>query len=315
MRILLHTLLLASGLLLTPVETAAAAPLTLESAKTSFQHTKETGNSVSVLVDGWQIAFLSPDGEKIGAVIIMEQEDAEEHNYDLSDTISRLAELADMGTPESINFEEDDFESALLVDQDVLGELAEEADDTFSGSPLQALAYLLANEYFCIHGIRRNGYIHWKTIKKSGVELLMPMGEKKLAAVEVSGRQQMNDFAAEVLADKLGVGKNTVPASSREALCPQLRCVAVPYMNAKSGILMARTDRRAVIGKRQAVAQMLASRNEGALTYPDEASEWPEEEEEEEEEEDIPETEQEDEEKPLTPETAREAYIEYIQNL
>lgn len=313
MRALPHTLLLAAGLLLSPLG-KAAEPLTLESAKTTFQHTKAEDNAVCILLDGWQVAFLSPDGQKIGAAIIMEQEGAEEHESDLSDIISRLAELADMGTPESIDFKDEDYECALLVDQDVLGELAEKTDNAFSGSPLATLAHLLADEYFCIHSIRRNGYIHWKTVKKSGVDLLMPMTGKKLAAIEVTGRQQMNEFAAEVLADKLGLGKNTVPASSRETLCPQLRCVAVPYMNARSGILLARTDRRAVIGKQPAVARMLASRNEGALTFPEEASDWPVEEKEEE----IPPEPAEEEKKetpPLTPEQARDAYIKYIQGL
>lgn len=311
MRPLLHTLLVAGGLLL-PSLTAASEPLTMESASSVFQHTKAEGNSLCILLDGWQIALLSPDGLKIGAATIVEHEDAEAHEYDMQETISRLAELIGMGTPEAIDFENEDYECSLLVDQDVLGELAEEANHAFSGSPLEALAYLLADEYFCLHSIRRNGYIHWKTIKKSGVELLMPMADKKLSAIEITGRQQMNDYAAEVLADKLGLGKNTVPASSRESLCPQLRCIAIPYMNARSGILLARTDRRAIIGRQQTVARMLANRNEGTLSYPDTPSEWPEEDNDEEPAE--PEEEKK-EEQPLTPETAREAYINYIQKL
>lgn len=312
MRSFLHTLLLAGALLLaTP---CGAGSLNLETARTAFLHTRAGENNVCILLDGWQIAFLSPDGQRIGAAIVMEQENAEKHENDLSEVISRLAALAGMGTPESIDFDEEGHKYALLVDQDVLGELAEQADHVYSGSPLEALAYLLADEYFCLHRIRRNGHLHWKTIKKSGVDLLMPMAGKKLAAIEVTGRQQMNEYAAEVLADKLGLGKNTVPASARETLCTQLRCVAVPYMNARSGILLARTDRRAVIGRQPAVIRMLASRNEGALTFPEEASDWPVEEKEEE----IPPepaVEEKKETPPLTPEQARDAYIKYIQGL
>ena len=84
---------------------------------------------------------------------------------------------------------------------------------------------------------------------------------------------------------------------------------------------MARTDRRTVIGKRQAVSQFIANRNEGALSYPSKASEWPEEEQEEDEEED------EDEEEnsgtsskgkqnsTLSPENAKEAYIQLIRSI
>lgn len=311
MRSKLQTLLMACGLLLAPAAPAADT-LTLENAAAVFSNAKAGDNCASLLLDGWRVALLSHNGKEIGAAIIMEQENAEEHEHDLQETISRIAELAGMSTPEALDFEEAEQESALLVDQDVLSELADETDHVFDGSPLAALAYLLNEEYFCINGIRPNGFIHWKTIKKSGVELLMPMAEKKLSAIEVTGRQQMNDFASEVLADKLGLGKNTVPPASREALCPQLRCTQVPYMNAKSNILLARTDRRAVIGKRQAAARLLANRDEGALPEADEESTWPADEEEEAEE---PTPEPEKEEEPLTPEAAREAYIKYVQSL
>lgn len=310
MRGKLQHLLIACGFLLATMAPAADT-LTLENAPSVFANAKSGENCASLLVDGWRVALLSHNGKEIGAAIVMEQEDAEDHEHDLQDTISRIAELAGMTTPESLDFEEAEQECALLVDQDVLGELAEETDHVFDGSPLAALAYLLNEEYFCINSIRSNGFIHWKTIKKSGVELLMPMAEKKLSAIEVTGRQQMNDFASEVLADKLGLGKNTVPPASREALCPQLRCTQVPYMNAKSNILLARTDRRAVIGKRQAAARLLANRNEGAIPEADQESTWPAEEEEVEE----PTPEPEKKEEPLTPEAAREAYIKYVQSL
>ena len=311
MRSKLQTLLMACGLLLAPAAPAADT-LTLENAAAVFSNAKAGDNCASLLLDGWRVALLSHNGREIGAAIIMEQENAEEHEHDLQETISRIAKLAGMSTPEALNFEEAEQESALLVDQDVLSELADETDHVFDGSPLAALAYLLNEEYFCINGIRPNGFIHWKTIKKSGVELLMPMAEKKLSAIEVTGRQQMNDFASEVLADKLGLGKNTVPPASRKALCPQLRCTQVPYMNAKSNILLARTDRRAVIGKRQTAARLLANRDEGALPEADEESTWPADEEEAAEE---PTPEPEKEEEPLTPEAAREAYIKYVQSL
>lgn len=314
MRLLLHTLLVAGGILLSPVVAAPSEPLTLETIQTTFQHTRAAGNSVCILLDGWQIAFLSPDGQKIGAVIVMEHEEAEGHDFNLSRVVSRLASLTGMGTPESMDFEDEELEYSLLVDRDVLDELAEEAEHAFSGSPVTALAYLLEDGYFCIHSIRRNGCIHWKTVKKSGVDLLMPMADKKLTAIEVTGRQQMNEFAAEVLAEKLGLSRNNAPASSRDALRQQLRCTAVPYMNTRSGILLARTNRRAAIGRQQAVSRMLASRNEGALSYPAEPSAWPVEEKEENAT-PKPVVEEKKETPPLTPEQARDAYIKYIQGL
>lgn len=302
--------------------TVVAGETTLETLQESFSHSKSNHNSVCILHDGWRIAFLSHNGKQVGAAIIMEEKGADEHEHDLNDTVSRVAELVGMSTPESMNFEEEDQPSALLVDQDVLGELAEDVKHVFDGSPLAAIAYLIGDEYFCIHSIQPNGFIHWKTIKKSGVELMMPVASGKLTAIEVTGRQQMNEYAAEVLADKLGLGKNNVPGNTRASLCSQFRCSVVPYMNTKDSVVMARTDRRIVIGKRQAVPQFMANRNEGALSFPSKASDWPEEEEEEEEKEDEEEdkedsetTSQEQQNPSLTPEKAREAYIQLIRSI
>lgn len=316
MRFFFHTLLLFCCFLI-PGTVRAEDSVTLESLQKTFSHAKATNNAVCILHDGWRIAFLSHDGKKVGAAIIMEEKGADEHEYDLNDTLSRVAELVGMTSPESMNFEEEEPPSALLVDQDVLSELVEDADHVFDGSPLAAIAYLVEDEYFCIHRIQSNGFIHWKTVKKSGVELLMPVAAGKLSAIEVTGRQQMNEYAAEVLADKLGLGKNNVPGNTRASLCSQFRCSVIPYMNTKDGVVMARTDRRTVIGKRQAVPQFMANRNEGALSYPSKASDWPEEEQVEEEGEEPEDDTQQEEPQPttLSPEKAKEAYIQLIRSI
>jgi hypothetical protein len=182
------------------------------------------------------------------------------------------------------------------------------------------MAYLLDKEFFVIHGICEDGSLHWKTAKKSGVELRMPMGEEKLSAIEVNGKQQMNEFAAGVLANKLGLGKNNVPETQRETLSRHLSCKEVPYMNAKSNILLARASQRSVIGKRRAVTQMLKNRHYGAITYPENPTCWPVVEKPVVAEEPQPEPEKPAEEPkpaaaPLTPEAAREAYIKAVRAL
>lgn len=313
MRRYLQTLLILGGLWPSPVS-AGAPPLTLESANTVFNNTRAGDNCVCILHDGWDIAFLSHDGKAIGAAIIAEHKGSDEHQYSLGETVSRVAEIVGMKTPESMDFDDGDGpEYSLLVDQSVMSRLAAETEHVFAASPLAAMAYLLKEEYFCIHAIRSNGFIHWKTIKKSGVELLIPMADKKLAAIEVTGRQQMNEFASEVLAGKLGLGRNNVPDASREALCPQLRCTQVPYMNTRNNVLLARTERRAVIGKRQAAARLLADRHEGALPRADQPTAWPEKKKEEPP--PPPPATVEEEKKALSPAEAREAYIKTLQAL
>lgn len=278
----------------------------LDAIKKAFRHTNAVGNQVCILHDGWQIAFLSHNKDEVGAVFITEAKDADEHENDLSDTATRVASLISMGSPQIMELEDSDTEAAILIDSDVMDALGEEVENVLDGSPLAGMAYLLADGYFYIHDLRPNGYLHWKTVKKSGVELLMPMAPAKLSAVEITGSQQMNDFAAEVLARKLGFGSNTVHGSGRDNLSMQMRWNEIPYMNSKSNVLLGVLNRRAVIGKRQYVAHMLANRYGGTLVYPSRPSDWPEEEQEEE---------VAEEQKPLTPAEAREAYIKYLQGI
>lgn len=316
MRGALQVLFLGCSMLLAPALPAAEEDWSLAKIGAEFTHAQAGVNCTNVLTDGWQIAFLSHDGVKIGAAIIREVRGAGTHERSLSGTLSRVAELVGMRTPEALEFEED-YPMALLLDQAVMQNLVSETEHVFDGSPLAAMAYLLNDGYFIIHSIRENGHIHWKTAKKSGVELYMPMAEKKLGAIEVAGRQQMDEYASEVLASKLGLDRNNVSDSYRSAVCKQLKCSKVPYMNNKSNVVLARTERRAVIGKRQTVGHLLGNRNSGALVFPSQVSLWPEEKVEE-----PPPVKEEpakpaEPEKPrvLTPEEAREAYLEKIRNL
>ena len=305
---------MAFAFLLAPL-VQAAEPLTLGDARTRFTHAVSYDYSVSVLHDGWQISFLSSNGSRIGAILIRERSGGENHKWNINELISQLATLVGMMSPESIEFEGKPA-SALLVDQNVMVDLADSVENVFESGSLAAMAYLLNNEFFVIDGIGDTGYLNWKTAKKSGVELRMPMGESRLSAIEVTGKQQMNEYAAAVLADKLGLGKSTVPERTRTSVARQISVREVPYMNARDGVLLARTKTRSFIGKRQTVSQIYSGTEYGVLTYPDASSEWPKEKEPEpvlQKEKEKPEPEK--KEVPLTPAAAREAYINHIRSL
>lgn len=313
MRLFVRQAVMALAFLLAPLGQAVELQ-TLEDVRAEFSHAVLYDYSVSVLHDGWQISFLSPNGSRIGAILIRERKGSGEHERNLSELISQLATLTRMRTPESMEFEGEPA-SALLVDQYVISSLADTLDNVFEKGSLAAMVYLLNNEFFVIDGVGENGYLHWKTAKKSGVELRMPMGESRLSAIEVAGKQQMNEYAAAVLADKLGLGKSTVPERTRTSIALQMSVREVPYMNAREGVLLARSKNRAVIGKRQTVSQIHSGNEYGALAYPAESSEWPKDKEPEPvlQKEEKPEPVK--EEVPLTPAAAREAYINHIRSL
>ena len=311
-----HSILLAAGLLISPL-LAFAEGWTLESAKSAFEHVKAGDNHVCIMHDGWHIAFLSHDTKQIAAVLITENEDADDHEYDLTDTVSRVAELVGMDSPESMEFDSDGPETSLLVDKSLLDELAEDTEHVFSGSPVEAMAYLLNDEYFFIEKVLPNGFMHWKTVKKSGVELLMPLGPPQLTAVEIVGRQFMDEFACNVLARKLGFGGNTASNARRRSLSQEMGVFSIPYMNTSSEVIAAHSKERVLFGKKQTVNHMFANRYGSTLLYPAQSCDWPNPQKTAPEPQVVeqPKEPVKVEVKPLTPAEAREAYSEYLKNL
>lgn len=301
-------LLLATTIVLLGQAALAQNVKELPEIKQLFRHTSAVANHICLLHDNWQIALLSHNKAKVGAVFLTEAKKDSPHEFSLNATAARIAELVGLGSPVIQEMEDSDRKSAIMIDTDVVESLADDAEHVFWGSPLEGMAFLLQDGYFYIHKIMPNGFLHWKTVKKSGVELLMPMAPAKLTAVEVTGRQQMNEYAAEVLARKLGLGSNTSNPTIREAVRQQISASELVYMNTKSNIIGARANNRFVIGKRTSAAHMLSNRYGGTLLYPAQSSVWPGEK-------DPEQKEEKKEEKPLTPREAREAYIEYLRSL
>ena len=311
MRAVFLTLLLMAATLLTPIATAVEGSLRLGDIRKTFRPVHSSGNYASILYDGWQIAFLSHNKDELGAIFITEKKDARRHEFDLSETATRVATLLNMSTPQIMEIESSNTEGAILIEGDVMDALGTESDNLLSGSPLEGMAFLLQDGYFYIHDLLPNGYLHWKTVKRSGVELLMPMAPTRLSAVEITGRQEMNDYASEVLARKLGFGSSSTPA--QEAINRQMGWQNTSYYNARGKVAMAHANNRTTFGKVQYAGHMLANRYGGQLNYPDQDTAWPEETQDEPAQEDKPTKEKET--PPLTPEAAREAYTNYLKAL
>lgn len=302
------TLALAS-ILLCSAPSAAQEAATISTLKNQFSSVNAVANHLCVVTDNWQLAFISHDKEHIGAVFITETELGVEHDHDLNETAVRVAELIGMSSPVIQEMERAERTTAIMIDTDVMESLADEAEHIFWGTPLEGMAFLLQDGYFYIDSINPDGWLLWKTVKKSNVEILMPMAPTKLTAIEVDGRQKMNKHAAEVLARKLGLGSNTASDSTRNAVRRQLHFSDVSYMNTKSNIVGAYSGKRYSMGKRNSVSNMLANRYGGTLLYPSIPTDWPGEETEEEAEEEVKES------RPLTPREARDAYVEYLRSL
>lgn len=306
---IISTLCAAVALLSPAAAQEEDAAWNLERAQQEFTPSNASGSSVCFSLDGWHIALISHNKCDIGAIIITANTD--EHEHGLRSTARRLADLVKLESPLYQDLDESRTDAAIMLNGELMDDLSSEAEHVLDSSPLAGMAYLLQEEYFYIAGVTSQGYLHWKTIKKSNVELLMPMAPTKLQAIEVTGKQRIDEFAAEVLARKLGFGSNTAMLGDREVLCQRQQLDEVPYMNTKAGVITARRDKRVTFGKRNTAINMLNNRYGGALTYPAEACPWPEKKKPE----PTPQPEVVKEVKPLTPQEAREAYARYLRSL
>lgn len=308
---------MAAAVLCLPVQAELEEPWTLSKLASEFGKTNTLENHVCLLHDGWQLAFFSDDNNRIGAFLISERAAGTRHQHGMERMVQRLVKLIGLRDAEMMEFEDRDSYAALVINRGMISEMAENAEHVLAGSPLVGVAYLLENEYFYINDLKPNGYLHWKTIKKSGVELLMPMGPPQLTALEIVGRQFMDEFACNVLARKLGFGGNTASNARRRSLSQEMGVFSIPYMNTSSEVIAAHSKDRVLFGKKQTVNHMFANRYGSTLLYPAQGCDWP----------DPQKTAPEPqvveqpkepvkvEVKPLTPAEAREAYSEYLKNL
>ncbi len=321
MRVLVRKMALAFGLLLVSLGQAEAA-WTRQQVIDSFDEVTTYDNGTCVLHDGWLITFLSHDGRRIGAVTIVEQKEKSHHDISLDTMLQRVTVAVGMRVPRSLFFL-NDRKSALLMDRAILDSLSGKVEHVFEGSALEAMVYLQDRGYFEIQGIRENGSLTWKTVRKTGVGLRMPLSEGRLSAIEVTGKQEMDEHAASVLANKLGLGKNTALTLARSAAARQLSCKEVTYMNGRAGILVGRTAQRAAIGTRDGVEHMLRDRNYAAVPAPHSSSAWPEKQVEpppssaadKKQEPSAPRENKVETTPPLDPRAAREAYVDFIKTL
>ena len=332
MRPLVGKLALTIGLLLLVPLGQAAPARTLQGIIERFDEVTSYDSSVCVLHDGWIITFLSDNGSQIGAATLVEHRNASQHQNSIDAMLQRIADLVGMRSPQSITFLNEQ-KSALLLDWAVLDPLLGRADHVFEGSALEAMLYLKEKGFFVMHGVRENGSLVWKTAKKSGVGLRMPLTEEKLSAIEITGRQEMDEHAALVLAGKLGLRRESAGYGERSAIARRIGCREVSYMHTKRNVVLGRTNHRAAIGTKEGVEQMVRNRDYATAPLPHKSSSWPKDDEEleaataalprhggklEEELRKIEETHRPAEPRSpsiLTPKEARKAYVEFIRNL
>lgn len=117
-------------------------------------------------------------------------------------------------------------------------------------TPLQALAYLTEQNYYQPAELLEDGRVLWATGKRRSLDLLVPaVGSAPLRGVEIKLGTQLTEFAANVLARKLGYPADNSGSATKASIRGSLGADEVYYYIAARNAAVVRIGSRAFIGE------------------------------------------------------------------
>lgn len=97
-------------------------------------------------------------------------------------------------------------------------------------TPLQAISYLIEQNYYHPAELTQDGRVLWATGKRRSVDVLIPaLGTEPISAAELKTDMELTDFAANVVARKLGYPQDNSAEATKSALAGNLRADRVHY--------------------------------------------------------------------------------------
>lgn len=243
---------------------AAAGALDMEAAAAAQPAAAKAGSALAVQIKGWNVLMV-PDAEgKVGGLLLKQAQGVPMP----STSIAMVRDLgSDMGleSPQHVSYS--GGVAFLAADGTA------DARHLLGGTPLQGLMFLLDRGYYHINGMNDAGEVGLVSGKKRSIDLRLPMTAAKVDAVEltVSG-VNMDTFAANVLADKLGYGADNSTPEEKIALKTELKAKEVYYLQRRRKLALVCIGKRYFFGEKKAISELAAAAPAPALTYPDAAA-------------------------------------------
>lgn len=154
----------------------------------------------------------------------------------------------------------------------------EENDTALGGSPAQAVLYLLHRGYYHIDSLTPDGCLVLKSGKKKSIDLKLPLAVENAEAAELLVGVNMDTFAANVLAEKLGYPADNSSPQEKEKIKAETKAKEVFYCHRSkkkdaSGVkrvfaLISRRGNTYAFGTREGLSAMTAA-DASALEYPE----------------------------------------------
>ena len=199
---------------------ALAAPWTQDKLLEEYPELKLTENAVPCTLDKQRVLILF-DADKRAAALVSDCSVG---------AVRKLQTLLQLG-----DTVEDETPTCLVV---LRADVAEGYKKRLpENDPLHAMGFLLRQAYYRPTELQADGHVLWATGKRRSLDILVPaVGTAEMHAVEVKAGMKIDNFAANVLARKLGYPRSVprcVPARGADQPAVQIPCViaatATPY--------------------------------------------------------------------------------------
>lgn len=225
---------------------ALAAPWTQDKLLSEYPELKATENAVPCTLDKQRVLILF-DADKRAAALVSDCSVG---------AVRKLQTLLQLG-----DTVEDETPTCLVV---LRADVAEGYKKRLpENDPLHAMGFLLRQAYYRPTELQTDGHVLWATGKRRSLDVLVPaVGTTEMHAVEVKAGMKIDNFAANVLARKLGYPNDTTADGTKAEQAAKLHCDGVFYFLAAKEIALAVKGNRAFIGEcgKQGIRGLMAAK-------------------------------------------------------
>lgn len=225
---------------------ALAAPWTQDKLLEEYPELKLTENAVPCTLDKQRVLILF-DADKRAAALVSDCSVG---------AVRKLQTLLQLG-----DTVEDETPTCLVV---LRADVAEGYKKRLpENDPLHAMGFLLRQAYYRPTELQADGRVLWATGKRRSLDILVPaVGTAEMHAVEVKAGMKIDNFAANVLARKLGYPADTTSDATKAEQAAKLHCDGVFYFLSAKEIALAVKGNRAFIGEcgKQGIRGLMAAK-------------------------------------------------------
>lgn len=271
---------------------ASAEPWTQEELLQSNKQLRVTEGVIACSVERTRAVILF-DREGRAAALVAEED---------TKAIRRLASRIELGETREAG-----AENCLVLLREC--ESSTPGQQLADQTPLQALAFLIEEQSYTPAALQADGRVLWATGKRQSIDLLVPTaGTDAIRGVELKASITLTEFAANVLAHKLGYPKTGESEAGKAAAAGKLHADKVFYYSKSKDAALAAVGSRAFFleGGHRNLQSLLHKRPEQAFPNINPAAERPK---------DAPPQQAATTAKPLTPKEALRAFIDRLHKL